>query len=454
MNNITSLLREKVKSTLNEHNMLDGVSNIVVGFSGGADSICLLHILNSLENDINVNLIAVHVNHGIRGDEADSDMDFCSKYCNDFGIEFKSVKINCLDESEKTKESIELCARRMRYDAFNSFCEENFVIATAHNANDNAETILFNLTRGTALKGVSGIPYKRDNIIRPLLNCTREEIENYCRENNLSFVTDSTNLSDEYTRNKIRHNVIPQLSHVNSNVIGNINNFSHTASEINDFLTVEAEKILEKAFIIENTYNAQCFYDIHKALLKECIVIAFLRFSRISIDKDKINSIISIVNNGGRIQLYGEIYAECVKNELRFFINNFNCTDNELKINDIDKTYNFNNFAVNLEKFTDNSTFVNKKTSINLIDYDKISGDLFLRTRKEGDNFSQKGRVGTKTLKKLFNENNIPVEKRNVLPILCDSEGIVWIYSLGVSKRCAVDENTTNIIFVKGENNG
>ncbi len=454
MNNITSFLKDKVEYTLTKHNMLDGVSKIVVGFSGGADSVCLLHILNSLKSEHNINLTAVHINHGIRGDEADRDMDFCFDFCKNFCIEFKCVKINCPKEAEKSKESIELCARRMRYDALNSFCDENCVIATAHNANDNAETVLFNLSRGTALKGVSGIPYKRDNIIRPLLDCTREEIEKYCRQNDLSFVTDSTNLEDEYTRNKIRHNVVPQLSLVNSNAVGNINNFSRTANEISDFITIEAEKTLDNAFIKENTYNALCLKSAHIALLRECVVIAFSRFSDISVDRDKIDSIINVINNGGRIQLYGEIYAECVKNNFRFYKNECKCFDNELSVDNMNKTYLFNGFDVTLEKFTDNLSFINKKALNTLFDYDKIKGDLFLRTRKEGDTFSQTNRTGTKTLKKLFNENNIPVEKRNILPILCDSEGIVWIYSVGVSKRCAVDENTTNIIFVKGENNG
>ncbi len=454
MNDFTSLLQSKVKACLIENNMLSSCKKIVVGFSGGADSVCLLHILSSLAEELNLNVKAVHINHGIRGAEAYRDADFCKSFCKNTNIDFSLVEVNCLEEARKSGESLETCARRLRYNALNTFCESGGLIATAHNSNDNAETVLFNLARGTALKGACGIPYKRENIIRPLLDCSRLEIESYCKENDICFVTDSTNNEDEYSRNKIRHNVIPKLSEINSSAVDNINRFSSVCSEITDFILYEAKKALNKASLGDNKYSADELKNFHKALLNECIVLSFSRFSNLTLDSRKIDEIREVILNGGRIQLFGSIYTENVKGVFRYFIYESSFSQQEsLIVDSFDKTYGFNGFTIEMSNFTDNLKSVNKKFSQNLLDYDKIEGDLFIRTRKEGDSFEKKGGNGTKSLKKLFNEKNVPVELRNKLPILCDSKGIVWIYNAGVSKRCCVDETSTNIIFVKGENN-
>ncbi len=454
MNNFTSICSEKVKNSLLKYNMLSSVKTLVVGFSGGADSICLLHILNSLKYNFEFNLIAVHVNHGIRGDEAKRDQNFCLRFCEENNIVFKTVHIDCIKESKETKESLELCARRMRYDVLNSFCDVDSKIVTAHNANDNAETVLFNLSRGSALKGVTGIPYVRDNIIRPLLDCSRLEIEEYCRENNLLFVTDSTNLQNEYSRNKIRHNVIPQLEEVNQSTVNNINSFSHIAAEVSDFLSAQTKKLLIDSYLSGDSYKADILKESHNALLKEFIVLSFSKFSKICLDRNKINNILEVIKNGGRIQLFGNMYVENVKNTFRYFNKTEKQNSDEIFVGKINETYKFNYFSISLEDFTDNLKFVNKKDLDNFIDYDKINGNLFFRCRQEGDTFCGRLRNGTKTLKKLFNENNIPVEIRGSLPILCDDSGIVWVYSIGVSKRCCVDENSIHIVSMKGENNG
>ena len=214
MNKYSITVRGKVLQAINEYKMLEDTNEIVVGFSGGADSICLLHILDSIKNLFSVSVRAVHVNHGIRGDEADSDQEFTERFCNEHNIHIDTFRYNCIEEALKNKESIEECGRRLRYQAFDSVCGKKTKIATAHNANDNAETIIFNITRGSSVKGLCGIPFVRDNIIRPLLYCSRKEIEGYCEENYLTYVTDSTNADTDYTRNKIRHLILPVLEEI------------------------------------------------------------------------------------------------------------------------------------------------------------------------------------------------------------------------------------------------
>lgn len=454
MNNYSVIVKNKVLSALNEYSMLENAKTVLVGFSGGADSVCLLHLLNSLKGELTINVKATHINHGIRGDEAKRDMDFAISFCADNNIPIKTFSFDCVSEAKRSKESLEECGRRLRYQAFSELCDDSTKIATAHNANDNAETVLFNLSRGASVKGVCGIPPVRDNIIRPLIYCSREEIEGYCKENDLSFVTDSTNLCDDYTRNKIRHNALPVLCEVNSSAVSNITNLSQSARDVCEFILFEAQNALDKAFVLENTYDAGFLKTLHKAVLNEVIVIAYSRFSCDSLNREKINMISELISSGGRIQIYGNETVEVVKGKLRFFLSQDNINvHSEIKIS-YRGEYSFGEYLVNISDFTDYSKNINRNVLDNLIDCDKINGNLFLRSRKEGDKFDLYKRNVSKSLKKLFCELNIPVEKRDEIPVLCDDDGVVWIYSVGTCARCHITDSSSNIIYVRGENNG
>ena len=195
-------MMDKIKETITRYNMLQENDVVAVAVSGGADSIALLHTLHSLKHELGITVVACHVNHNLRGEESIRDAQFVEDFCsiNKIPVTFYSIEVK-VDKHE----SVEERARKMRYECFDKLCNElNAKLATAHTASDNAETVFLNILRGTGTKGLCGIPPVRDNIIRPLLRCTREEIENYCKENSLSFVTDSSNLSDDYTRNKIK----------------------------------------------------------------------------------------------------------------------------------------------------------------------------------------------------------------------------------------------------------
>ena len=172
-----------------------------------------------------------------------------------------------------------------------------------------------------------------------------------------------------------------------------------------------------------------------------------------SLDSKKIDAIYNLLFQKGRIQLFGDIYAEVVKNNFRFFIMNTNEKATEKIIDCIPFEYRNGTYNIKISQYTNNSKKINKLVLDNLIDCDKIVGKIFLRTRREGDKFTFPRRKVTKSLKKLFNELNIPVENRSSLPVLCDDSGVVWIYSVGVDARCSVDTDSSNIIFVRGEDN-
>lgn len=242
--------------------MLEDGDTVIVGLSGGADSTALLRVLCELKTEYNLNLIAAHVNHGIRGAEADRDEAFCKELCKKLGVQIYAFHIDIPELAKERGVSLEVAGRDARYEFFTGLAGEKGKIATAHNAQDTAETLLLNLCRGTGLKGLTGIPPVRfvehkagcrsdetvsTMVIRPLIECTREEIEAYLESLGQDYVTDSTNLEDDYTRNRIRHNVIPELVAVNENAMGNITRCISTLKDDSDFLEALAEELVSSS---------------------------------------------------------------------------------------------------------------------------------------------------------------------------------------------------------------
>lgn len=455
----TSLVLEKAKKAINEYKMLENVSTVVVGLSGGADSVCLLHVLYTLKDEYKLKLIASHVNHGIRGEEAGNDALFSKNFAETLGADFKLLQVDCVKEARENGETLEEAGRRIRYEFFDMLCEdETYVIATAHNSNDNLETVVFNITRGSALSGAKGIPPKRDNIIRPLIFCSRAEIEGYCKENNLSFVTDSTNLSDDYTRNRIRHNVLPELEKVNSNAIEAFTRFSESVRIDDDYLDSIAENALEKAKLSECSYSTEAINSLHPSIKRRVIFKVINRFSEELPDSKKINLVLSCISENSKIQLYKNCYCESKENELKFFKNDNNkeCEKQEPKILECENfSVNFGGYTVKGEYFSKTSQKINDLLLDNLIDCDTISGNLILRTRNEGDKITLRKRKVTKTLKKLFIEECILKDERDKIPVISDRNGVVWVSGFGVNKNNAVKEDTKNILSISvSEKNG
>ena len=453
MSNFTDIIKHKVLKALCDFSMLENTGEIIVGFSGGADSVCLLHILNSFKDSFGYSLKAVHINHGIRGDEAKRDENFAESFCSIYNIPFLVFSFNCIEEVKKSKESLEECGRRLRYESFNKACSGKSKIATAHNANDNAETIIFNLTRGTSVKGLSGIPIVRGNIIRPLLYCSRKEIEGYCSENGLEYVTDSTNAEVDYTRNKIRHLIMPVLEDINPSYISAFSSLSDNARSVNEFIKKESAILLSNARISDFTYRRKVLSEANKSVATDTLYSEFLAFSGLNLDSKKINLLYDLLSKGGRMQLYGNIFAEVKKDYLRFYRKEDAISNAAIEISELPFEIEFGEYFLNLEKINNYSKIVNQIDAVNVINYNSISGNLVLRTRKAGDSFTFPKRNVTKTLKKLFTEENIPIELRDKIPVISDEIGIVWVYGFGVTKRCCVGKHSDNIILVRGKNN-
>lgn len=456
MNRNTELFLKRQKAFCNEFNMLSKGDTIVVGLSGGADSVCLLHSLNFLKGELSLNLTAVHINHGIRGDEAKRDADFSRDICKKLGIPFELFEYDCPGIAENCGESVEECGRRLRYEAFSQAAKKCGAqkIATAHNANDNAETVLFNITRGSALKGASGIPPVRGNIIRPILFASRTEIENFCKDNSLEYVTDSTNLSDDYTRNRIRHRVLPELLSLNPSAIEAFERFSRAASITSNYLKLEAEKAIEASRLSENEYSRQELSKLHPAVFNEAVFLLVKDFCGISPSAERISEIYDVVKKSGKIQLFSDCFLKTTDCCVVFYKNTPSESEEKplpVLLDNINFDGDFGKFRVKIEKYTNSSKKINRFVLDNLIDCDRIVGIPVLRTRTEGDTFSFSKRKVTKSLKKLFNEAKIPPEERAFIPLISDDRGVVWIKGFGTNARCKPTAESENLIIAEGE---
>ena len=420
----------KVIKAIDRYEMFKYTDSVTVALSGGADSVCLLYVLKDLAEKYGISISAVHINHQLRGAESDRDESFVRELCTreNVPLTVKSIDVGAL--AEKTGESIEVAARQARYDVFNAL--DGTVVATAHSADDNLETVIYNMTRGSGLKGVCGIPPKRDNYVRPLIFCTRQEIEAYLNEKGISFVVDSSNLTDDYTRNFIRHSIVPQLKKINPAAADTAAAMCASLREDEEFLSSTAKKIY--VLVLRDGYiDAELLKIQPVSVIKR--VIAFYLEEEFSLKTDALHleRCKELVLYSGRTSMNGNLSAVSDGEKFRFVSNH-------------EKTVSFDYRVQQKELLMENFSEVNSLFLKNAVDCDKISGELSIRTRQPSDEIRLKGRGCTKSLKKLMNEMKISKELRDSIPVAADSDGVVWIYGIGVAERVAIDKNTKKAI--------
>ncbi|MFI3206506.1 MAG: tRNA lysidine(34) synthetase TilS [Clostridia bacterium] len=416
---------------------LNEADKIIIGLSGGADSVALTHILYKLFTEKKI--FCIHINHQIRGEEAMRDENFVREFCKTFGIDLAVKTFDVPKIAKEKNQGTEECARNIRYECFHSLCGENDVIATAHNQDDNAETVIFNLVRGTGLKGLAGIPFVRGKVLRPVLDKSRKEIEQYCKENKLEFIHDSTNFENEYSRNKIRNIVFPVLREINSKATENIMKSSEILTCLNENIEETAEKILEKA---EDEYGLKTEVLLKNSdyLISETIKLFLLKKKINSYEYKHIKEIINCIKNTGAVVLPGDIQVSVKQKRLTVY------SKKELY------TEEYSEKNVILQENLQNNEKINNLLFKNLIDCDKINDGIIIGTKKNGDVFRQAKRNVSKTLKKLFNEAKIPAHLRDKLIVLRDGDKIVYIENFGVAQDYCVDEKTKRYYSVLIEN--
>lgn len=428
----------KVEKTLEKYSLLENVKSVAVGVSGGADSMCLLDILSSLKVKYGIIIKAVHLNHNLRGQEALRDENLVRAFCKEKGIELLVFSEDVRFKAKEMGVGEEECGRILRYECFEKAqCD---AAATAHTLSDSAETLIFNLIRGTGSKGLCGIPCKREpNIIRPLIECTRQEVETYCFENAVPFVTDSSNLTDEYKRNFIRHNIIPAFEKVNPAFYESMSRTAEILKEENDFMEESARNLLKESES-EKGYSLSPFQKAHSAVCKRAIALLISDCLKKQPEKRHISLVFSAVEKGkGKIKLSDDLYLS-VKDSIISFCGEEKQTEVWETVFESGKAHT----PYGVYEITEQSRITD-----DCFDKDKITGELILSSRKEGDSFTFKKRKVTKSLKKLWNEMKIPLSERNKIAVLHDGERVVWAEGIGTNAFYMPDENTNKIYKIK-----
>ena len=407
----------------------------------------LLHILSSNMSLFGLKTVsAFHLNHNIRGLEADSDEEYVGQFCLSHSIPFYSYKLNTEETNNANEESL----RELRYHYLDFYCKYIGAdcIVTGHTLSDQAETFLLNLGRGTGLKGLSGIPSKRDNIIRPLLCISRDETEKYCEENNIVYRIDSTNNEDLYKRNYIRHHIVPELDSLFGNIEEKLNNTAIAADEADSYIRKLAYCALDKCKNGVTSLNALQLLN-EDIVLQKYVLMLFLAENGIPYDYADISNLIYILNNSGRLQLKKGFIAQQYNKELYIYKSDDILSIDSKRVNlGINLFSNRKSINVSLEDLSDVNKRYNNYSFFELIDYDKIIGDLIIRQWVSGDNFSSYKRNNTKSLKKLFNEKKLfPNEKYEQI-VLSDDTGIVWLEGEGVSSYKAITDSTKKVLVI------
>ena len=346
---------------------LKGAKTVAVALSGGADSVALLNLLSELKEEYGFTLLAAHFNHKLRGEEAERDERFVKELCKKQGVKLICGEGNVSEFANREKISTELAARQLRYEFLDKL--ETDLVATAHTASDNLETVIFNLARGSGIGGLCGIPVKRGKYIRPLLFCTRKQIEDYCGQNGLDFVTDSTNLSDDYTRNRIRHKIVPLLKEINPSVEKSVTNTSLELTFDRDYLDKTAEEEYKK-IITDKGLDVKNLGTLHPSLSGRVLRLFCLYKTGITPDYKHTNDLFGVaVASGGRCSLEGGFFAGRQKGILK-----------------IEKTGSKAEFKVSIERVKNDLIKKDKKVNNlflkNLLDCGKIVGEIKVRTRR------------------------------------------------------------------------
>ena len=406
---------------------------VLIGLSGGADSVMLLCFLYEYRrNHKNIPMIAVHINHCIRADEADRDEEFSKHLCEELGVEFLSIKIDVPRQAEIDKIGLEECARKMRYQQFENIISSRSdidCIAVAHNSDDNVETVLLNMLRGCGSRGAAGIPPVRNNVIRPLIKVSKSEIVEVLEFCGIQYVTDSTNFNNDYKRNFVRNEISPKLLEIAENPALMIGRMSDNLRSDDEFINCCANDFIA----VRNKILNSDLLKLHRSLRARVIakMSGSAAISLSSVNFDDLEFLLSKDNFS--YSLPGEYVFRCERGVCTIISSEHNdlIEYNIVIPNEKNIISDFDSVFYLTDGRLDESSLNVYKLSIQAdISSAIIEGGLYLRPKKDGDTVFYGGI--THKMKKLYNDRKIPVSLRPFIPLLCDDRGVVWAPGFGV----------------------
>lgn len=474
---------QKVKEYIEKYNLINIGDHIVIGVSGGPDSMCLLSVLDVIYGDA-IHLHVVHINHGIR-ESADQEATFVKQTCEKMGIPVKIVKVDALGYAKEYGLSTEEAGRILRYQIFESEYKSIDVngagksIAVAHNMNDNAETMLLNMFRGSSLGGLVGIRAKREHIIRPLLAVARDEIEKYLEDRDIGYCIDESNHTDDYARNRVRHHILPVATEaINRGAVRNMMELSSKVDAAKDYIDSQVDafmesvcEISEEADILERSMDAKeshkkiliksgLFEKLHPYIKTSLLYKSFGMVSgRLKDVESKHIDMISTVFDmdiSKRVDLPYGIQALRVsdgvllRRSVSFESENSVCEPVAFESSD------FGNIEFNGYKFSYRTFDVEDSDQLVIaqdeykkwFDYNKIDGTLLVRTRNDGDYLTINEKGNTQKLKNYFINAKVSQEERDKIPLIADGNHILWVIGGRISSHYKIDKSTKKIIEI------
>lgn len=437
----------EVENILKKYNLLNSKNTFIIGFSGGYDSYCLLDIMTELSKIYNFTVIPAHLNHNWRGNESLLEQKRCEEIAIKYGLNFITDTLN--DNIKLSEDS----ARNKRYEFFEKYAKLfDAIVLTAHNANDNAETLIYRITKGTGIFGLTGIPefIEKNGIkyVRPMLNILRKDIENYCNEKFICPNQDSSNEATQFKRNFIRKEILPRLEQINNKAVSSINSLSKVAIEnekiINDIIS---DYFVDEKILFKNFSNAS--YQ-----LKAKIIHKFLEQKGLNYDRKKITDIVDFLSRpemlNKKYSLTTDLWLKYDKNYIYFINQKLNQEKfNEIIINGYGNYQTSLNTVFEVEKGYKTDEFPKETDLKAFVELKEIRFPFTLRTRKDGDIIQPFGMKGKMKLKKYLINKRIPKEKRDVLPVLAKGNEIFWVIGVGISEKLRVAQNPDYVFKYK-----
>lgn len=447
-------MEDRILKSIENYKLIENGDTIIVGASGGPDSQFMIYMLNSLKSQIDFEIILAHLNH-LHRKEARNDENLVRKTAEELNLKFFTRARSMDDYAKKLKLSSEDAGRRLRYEFFNDLAKEykNPKIAVAHNKDDQAETVLMRIIRGTGLDGLRAMDYKSGNIIRPILDIKKSEIIAYLDFKKIPYAIDHTNFENDYTRNKIRLDIIPKLEEINPRVVDQIYSLSELAKDDLEVLDgVIGDKFAELSDIKKDKiiFDKAKFDKTDPAILRRIIrkAIETLNGEIKDISRENIDEFLTIRDLGtgkkiikDRLRLrksYDSYILEIKKTKDKF--------EEEIYLEDVD-LINFDGLYIKTSII--NSKKYEKSKNIGYFDYYKLTFPLKVRTRKNGDRFTPLGHRSEKKLKDFFMDQKVDREKRDEIPLIISNEKIIWLTGLRISDDFKVTESTKRILKIE-----
>ena len=457
---------ERVKKYIRENQMLEAGSMVVAGVSGGADSVAMLHILKSIQKEFGFSLEAVHIHHGIRGKEADRDEALVKKICEEWQIPFQSYHYPVPRLSREWKLGEEETGRIVRKQAFAEekkklgFSEKReggmgrFRIALAHNRNDLAETMLHHLARGTGLRGLSGIHPCNGEIIRPVLCLERKEIVYYLEERGIPYITDSSNLSDEYTRNRIRHHILPAMElEINQKTVEHMAETARILESADEYFRKKGKELLKLCRQKEGYFLDDIFFEEDSIIREYAVMEGFeqLAGKRKDFTSLHVEQVFSLREKERVIRQYGGV---CLKKNSASDRENAASTEKKVLAGLREMSMELpvpgileSPFGVFESKiFSYKKQKIEEKKYTKWFDYDKIKNSPCVRTRRQGDYLTVNSEGGRKKLNRIFIDEKIPAEMRDRLPVVAVGSEILWIPGGRMNEKYKITSTTGRVL--------